>query len=315
MGKNNKDGIVIILVLFIIVGLAWDPARKEMRSNSTSNEVFGDSSVGNNESESGQGITEEEVLSQIKESEQTVNQIQKDIEKQNLEKTRSIYYGKVTISRPAYLNDPDPSREYMTLSTSLDRGEKVDITGWVLKSDRSGNSATIGKASLLPFPYKKGEDNVILHQGDRIYLIKGFSPIGTSFRTNKCTGYFGQYNEFFPYIARNCPLPRDEDLPQFSNVLDRDDECKDLIERLPRCSVPTNTNRLPDTVSSSCKTYLQTKINYNVCVSEHKGDTDFPGNEWYVYLNRFGPLWRDKRETIKLLDRVGKVVSETTYNY
>jgi hypothetical protein len=190
----------------------------------------------------------------------------------------------------------------------------VDITDWVIRSDRSGNNATIGRASITPLPYTRGgEDNIILHPGDRVYLVKGFSPIGISFRTNKCTGYFGENRTFYPYLSRQCPLPRNEDLPKFSNLLDRDDECRDLIERLPRCSVPTGLGRLPDTVTSSCKAYLETKINYNVCVATHKGDTDFPGNEWYVYLNRFGPLWRDKRETIKLYDRLGLVVSEISY--
>jgi hypothetical protein len=317
MGKNS-DGIIIAVVLFLIVGLSWDQAKNAASGESASTSLFGEYSESGS-SIGGEPVTDEDIVEQIGKTSEAISKVQADFEEEAEKKNRSIYYGKVLLSYPAYLNDPDPSMEYISITTYLNRGEKVNITGWVLKSDRSGNNATIGKASVLPYPYVKGKDDVILSSGDRAYIVKGFSPINTSFRTNKCTGYFNENRTFYPYLARECPLPRDEleneVLPQFSSVLDRDDECKDLINGLQRCSVPTGLSRLPDTVTSSCKTFMQTQVNYNACVANHLGDTDFRGNEWFIYLERFGPLWRDKRETIKLYDRLGLLVHEISYGY
>lgn len=306
--KENKDGIIIIVVIFIIVGLGWDSFKSGAPGNNFSQGTLG-SSLGIEESDS------KSTAERIQEAENTIEDIGKKIE----ESGRSSYYGKIYLSYPTALNDPDPSREYFTLTTNLSKGEYLDISGWYLKSPMTGNSATIGKAATLPFPYVKGSENIVLKQGDRAYIVKGFSPINTSFRTNKCTGYFGQNRTFSPYISTQCPSARDEDLPTFDTDWERDQVCRDYIDRLPRCTVPTNLNRLPDEtrekLSSGCKTYLETKISYNTCVANYKYDTDFIGNEWYIYLERFGPLWRSRRDTIQLRDREGFVVAEVKITY
>ena len=315
---KDKDGIIILIVIFIFVGFSWDSLKQEVRVNNANKtrtnaweNVFGNSSVG------GDAVSEKDQVGQIKEIERKTKELEKKIAEAEAQRMRSPYYGKVLLSYIAYLNDPDPSREYLTLYTNLNKGEKIDITGWFLKSDRSGNSATIGRASVMPYPYVAGGDNVVLHQGDRVYLVKGFSPINISFRTNLCTGYFEENRTFYPSLSMQCPLARDEELPKFSNLLDREDECIEIIERIPRCTTIGNEfiRDLPDTVTSSCKTYLRTQINYNACIANHRSDIDFPGQEWYVYLNRFGPLWRSQRETIKLYDQLGLVVSTLKYGF
>ena len=304
-----KDEIIILIILFVFVGFSWDSLKQEAKINNGGN-------IPANSSIETKTATKEEIVRDIKEVERKAQELEKKIKEEAEAKKRSPYYGKVSLSYISYLNDPDPSREYMALYTNLNEGESVNITGWFLKSDRSGNSATIGRASILPYPYTTNDSDVVLQQNHRVYLIKGFSPINISFRTNKCTGYFEQNRTFYPSLSLQCPLPRDEELPQFSSQLDRDDECRELIERIPRCTAPKfRWKDLPDTITSSCKTYVDTQINYNVCVANHLSDTDFPGNEWFVYLNRFGPLWRDKRETIKLYDRAGLVVSELKYGF
>lgn len=309
-----KDEIIILIVLFIFIGFSWDSLKQEARVSNQSG-LFGNASLSDTSSVQTE-ITEEEAARQIKEIERKAKELEKKITEAEKEKLRSPYYGKVSLSYISYLNDPDPSREYLTLYTNLNAGEKINITGWTLKSARSGNSATIGRASALPYPYTKNDSDVVLQQNHRVYLVKGFSPINISFRTNKCTGYFEQDRTFYPSLSLQCPSPRDEDLPQFSRLLDRDDECRELIERLSRCITPKfRWKDLPDTITSSCKTYIDTQINYNVCVANHLSDTDFPGADWYVYLNRFGPLWRDRRETIKLYDRSGLIVSELSYGF
>ena len=243
------------------------------------------------------------------------NVVKKTVTEKAGEINRSPYYGKVNMSRITGLKDSNPDREYLSLSTKLSTNETVKITGWYLKSETTGYYAVIGKAALLPFPFTRTESDVILGQGDRVHIIKGFSPIGISFRTNKCTGYFEENRTFTPSLSLKCPLAKDENLPTFSSVYDRNDECVRIIGRISRCTTKDSEfmRDLPDTVSSSCKTYINTQVNYNACVAKHFSDTDFPGNEYRLYLNKFGPLWRTTHDTINLHDENGLIVDTISY--
>src|SRR3989344_521090 len=308
--KGNKDGIVIIVAIVIIMGLGWDNFKGSY-SGSGGGSFFGTSSINN----SPQNYEEEKeastAIEQIQNAEKTVEEIEKKVGELN----RSPYYGKFYLYSPAGLGDPDPSKEYFTLNNNLQKNEYVDITGWYFKSTVTNNTAVIGKASTLPFPYIKGTENIVVKQGESIYIIKGFSPINTSFRTNKCTGYFAQDRTFYPYIGRQCPSADDVDLPTFSSDMDENDRCLDYIDRIQVCTEPRNLNKIEPPLPSGCRIYLETKINYNSCVANYKYDSDFAGREWYIYLERFGPLWRNKRETIQLRDREGLLISEVKINY
>lgn len=300
---KSKEPILILIVIIIIVGLSWDSLKKgnfSGTSTSTPQKEYSDN------------------YDPYYDTQIQANNLQTKLESKPEDKTKSKYYGKISISYVSSLNSSDPSSEYITIYPNLNQNEKVKITGWMLKSERSGNWVKIGKASYLPYPNTANYEDIVLKQGDMAYLIKGFSPIGISFRSNKCTGYFGQNRNFYPYLNRSCPLPKNEKLPKFSDVLDREDECLDIIERLPYCTDPSyymNFNKFPDTVTQSCKDYLENEINYDTCVENHILDTDFAGREWYIYMNVFGPLWRDKREKIILYDSEGLIVSSISYSY
>lgn len=308
----SRDATIILLVGFILLGLAWKPLQQKGQLN-----LSGSSSIGNNSASKTTSVESEDVRESIKEAERKVESIEKRANELEQERNRSPYYNKITMSYVASLNNPDPSKEYITLYTNLKRGERVDISGWYLKSDSTGNWVSIGGVSILPFPYTQNAlQDIVVQNGDRVYLVKGFSPIGIAFRTNKCTGYFGSDRKFYPSIQKSCPLIKNEDLPKFSNVLDREDECLDIIDRIPRCSVPkqSQVRDFPDTVTESCKDYLLTQVNYNTCLANHFSDTDFPGHEYYYYFKVFGPLWRSHRENIKLYDRNNLVVDSININ-
>ena len=328
--KENKEIILIILGVFIFFGFAWGPVRnaklnKEKTSTSSTtpffSSLFRTQTTPTTQTTTQKKVTERDISAQIKKTEKAAESLQKKLETEKEKSLRSPYYGKVNLSSISYLNNPDPNKEYMSISSNIGKGEKVVITGWKLESVRSGNWVKLGKASVSPDPEKNAAiqnyTNVILEQGDKAYIIKGFSPINISFRTNKCTGYFEENRTFYPALRRQCPLAKNEELPQFSTVLDREDECVALISKIPVCSTVTsrykNLNKLPDTVTDSCKKYLETEINYNACVATHLGDTDFPGREWYLYLKIFGPLWRNKNEKIILYDSSGLIVDSIEY--
>lgn len=299
--KKNKDAIVILLVIFIILGFAWGPMRSgklQLGNAPTSTPV--QSIPGYPDYPSNNNYPTTPVPTP------TTPTIP----------GQSVYYGKVTISSVINPNYNDSSQQYITLYSNLGVTEKLNITGWTLRSERVGNWAKIGQASLLPFPQVRNYQDIILSQGDMVYIAKGFSPVGISYRSNKCTGYFVGNNNLYPYIRKSCPLPRDEKLPLFSSDPEQDRECIALIESLPACTIPDNylnLNRLSKTLPSSCKTYLQTRVSYNSCVATHANDQDFVGKEWYVFLSTIGPLWAETRDKITLYDNDDLIVSTISY--
>lgn len=308
-----KEPVLVIILIIVILGLTYKPmqdssSRRLVRAGRATETAIGDKSSPN-------ATSNKEIAEQIKKIEKEISKLGKDFGKEAISAVRSPYYGKVTMSRISGVRRNDPNKEYFSLNTKLAKNETVKITGWYFKSEVTGYFAVIGKAAVLPFPFTKTEEDIVLQHGDRVYVVKGFSPIGISFRTNKCTGYFEENRSFYPSLPRQCPLPKDEKLPVFSTNLDWDEECREIIEDIPRCTTVGNEfiRDLPDTVPYSCKVYMTTQINYNTCVAKHFGDTDFPGDQYRVYLNKFGPLWREKNETITLYDQNGLPVDSISY--
>jgi hypothetical protein len=315
--KDIKEPALILLVLFILVGLAYGPSKNiNLKNNNTARNP--DSSIGtagNNDT----GYSSNKIVAEeIKTTESDIKNLAQNVNNEIDKSQHSPYYGKIKMSSVyGFFNfyNSDPDREYIYLSTNLNKTETIKITGWYLKSDITSYYVVIGRAALLPFPFTKTESDVTLQSGDRVYLIKGFSPIGISFRTNKCTGYFAENRSFTPGIYSQCPLPKNEKLPTFSSDYDRNDECLNIIDRIPQCTTINSQfiRDLPDTVPQSCKDYMLNQINYNTCVTLHFSDTDFPGNEYRIYLNKFGPLWRQRSDKIVLRDQNGLIVDSISY--
>lgn len=314
-----KDSPILWIIGGIIVlGFVFNPLKNGLKNNGGS--LFKSSpsfaQLSNSQSESDlNNSSAKEVEDEIKKTESKINDLSRDIQKETGQSRRSPYYGKISVSGITGLWQNNPSQEYLTLTANLKSNEEIKITGWYLKSAVTGYYAIIPGASMLPFPFGPDQSDVALRQGDKAVLTKGFSPIGISFRTNKCTGYFEENRTFYPSLYLKCPLPKDEKLPLFSSDLDRNDECLNIIEKIPRCATVNSEylRDLPDTVTNSCKTYLSTQINYNVCVSTHFGDTDFPGNEYRLYFNKLNALWRTSHDTIDLYDENNLIVATIKY--
>lgn len=281
---KDINPLIILLVLFILMGLAYGPVKNRQTQTSTSTNTNSQIANGNEQQSSA-------------------------------DKNLSPYHDKIRMSGISGLHQDDPNQEYITFFTNLKKDEEVNITGWFLKSEVTGYTLAVGKAALLPIPFNKTESDVILKQGDIAYLTKGFSPVGISFKTNECTGYFQEDRQFYPSLPTDCPAPRDEKLPNFSNDLDSNDECISLIETISRCTTKNSRfiRDLPDTITNSCKTYITTQINYNACVTKHLNDEKFAGSEYRLFFNRFGPLWRKTHDKINLYDQNGLLVGGTSY--
>jgi len=222
----------------------------------------------------------------------------------------SFYKDKVFLKK-GLANYSDPNSEYVIIETDKNNSGRIGVSDWSIESVMTGEKIYIGKATYLPYSSKVNTlESVFLSSGDKIYLTTGRSPIGTSFRTNLCTGYFEQFQNFSPALKKECPLPEDEASFITVGPNSYNDECIDLVEDIPRCEINTKTLRAG--LQYECQTYIA-NTNYNSCVDIHKNEEDFYKDEWRIFLNRDTELWKNSRETLRLLDAEGKIVDTITY--
>lgn len=224
----------------------------------------------------------------------------------------SPYRGAVTVSR--YISGAgsvDPQNEYFEISIPQDETVPIDLSEWSLFSDASGNSSVIPKGTEVPTSgVVNAAQDIVLSPGMRAIVVSGRSPIGASFRENKCIGYFSTFQTFYPTLPQTCPMPSDELAAFYGANYIRDPLCIDHVNKIRRCQV---TLTPPPTVSGSCQSFLVKYLNYNGCVEAHRNDTDFLGNTWRIYLGRSTPMWRSTHELVKLLDVNGKTVDAFSY--
>ena len=224
----------------------------------------------------------------------------------------SPYRGIITMNH--YISGADaenPKDEYAQIFMAQNAGLAVDITGWRLISAATGETGVIPRGTEVPV---SGQVNVlqdiVLSPGERAVLISGRSPIGTSFKENKCIGYLETFQEFTPRLPVSCPDPSVELATFYGSSYLRDTDCIDEVDRLPRCEVVTDA---PENVPQSCKNFMEKYFSYNGCVAAHKNDPDFEGSVWRIYLGAYGSLWRSRHEVIKFLDNNGKTVDAFSY--
>lgn len=203
-----------------------------------------------------------------------------------------------------------PSKEYVTFTLSPSYKGKVLISGFEIKSVATGNGTIIPKGVDLPFAGQINyESPIFIDPGDKVIIVTGNSPTGYSFKLNKCTGYFEQFQEFTPRLQEDCPSASDYNVSLVPGYFN--DACVEYLESVPRCQMPLND--IPLNLQSECRSFVDEKLNYKSCVDDHKNDKDFYKKEWRIYLGRNQKLWKDRREIIKLLDLNKETVGTATY--
>lgn len=226
--------------------------------------------------------------------------------------TPSPYRGTVRMNHfVSGAGSADPGREYIEISIAQGAGIPVDLSGWRLVSDASGKTSSIPKGTEIPVGGTINEDeNIVLSPGMRALIISGKSPIGASFRENKCIGYFSSFQSFYPSLPQNCPAPSDELASFYGANYVRDAACIDFVNKISRCQVVLSP---PANASGACQNFLITYLHYNGCVDAHKNDANFLGDSWHIYLGRTTAMWRTTHELVKLLDANGKTVDAFSY--
>ena len=244
----------------------------------------------------------------------------------------SDYHNAISIQNYVWnASSSDPKSEYVKVSLAQSASTPVDITGWTLGSGATGKSGRIPRGTKVPASgIVNAAEDIILQPGESALIISGESPVGASFRENKCIGYFGSFQDFYPSLPHNCPSASSELSSSYGKPYIHDPACIDYTNSLSRCEaavVPKSTK-----LTINCQDFLETHLNYNSCLKLHQSDSDFNGTTWRVYLGRkslqearrtsafsntlsqdAGPLWRSKYEVVELLDNSGNTVA--TFNY
>lgn len=201
--------------------------------------------------------------------------------------------------------------EYVTLRVASNAPQKIVVSGWRLDSTASGTTVSLPLGAELPFlGGVNAAQPVTLSAGQAAHLVTGRSPHGTSFRTNMCTGYFEQFQNFTPPLSLECPSPLAE-LETYFSPGSLTDECYDIVRSLSRCTLVIQS--IPGSAGSACEQFITSTLSYNGCITKHKGEAKFYRDTWYLYFNRDRELWRTRSERIRLLDESGKVVDVVSY--
>ena len=92
-------------------------------------------------------------------------------------------------------------KSYIQIDYQSFNKASLNFTGLTLR-DFFGKRITVGQASLLPYQGRVNPlSDIIVYPGSTVYFIEGQSPIGVSFRVNKCIGTLAQFQNYYP------PLP------------------------------------------------------------------------------------------------------------
>lgn len=215
------------------------------------------------------------------------------------------------VLKTASTRETSPGEEYLEIKADKKNKSPMKITGWKLEG-KGGLDLAIGKGAVFIHTEANSQpqDDIYLQPGEKALITTGLSPIGTSFKVNKCVGYFNQFHEFYPDLNTECPTLKDEDLP--INI-DSDDKCFNYIKTVPACKTIISIPYKNSGLSSSCQDYVTRNANYKSCVEKHKDDLDFYSPEWRVYLGRSEDLWKKSRETINLYDEKDNLIDSASY--
>lgn len=208
------------------------------------------------------------------------------------------------LARISYVRRPTQFEPFLdiVLSSGLSNGEKLDITGWMLKPNKGG-VLVIPKAQGV-YSFGGSQEDIYISAGDQVHLYSGRGIKG-NFRLNKCMGYLEAEPPIVPPIPKECPSANRSEISNFSGA------CQDYILSLRTCENPTANPPVPIS-EDSCHAFLS-KMNYDGCVKKYRNSADFLSREWRVWIEEQGNIFDSIHDKIQLIDSQGKIVDEFVY--
>ncbi len=221
----------------------------------------------------------------------------------------SSYQGQVDIT--GVYSGSGAADEYVTIQLSPSAPGPINISGWRIKSDATHKSGTIPQGTELPNRGVNRTAPIMLQPGDRATIATGDSPIGVSFRENRCVGYFASRQSFNPPLTSYCPAPYEEFERYYEGNKLADDSCYQYASSLQNCVTPAHRDR--PRLTGRCEAFVDEYLDYNGCVASHQSEEGFKSQEWRIYLEKGSDLWKTSREAVRLLDAAGNTVDLYTY--
>jgi hypothetical protein len=201
----------------------------------------------------------------------------------------------------------DARTQYIMVEAAPSNAAALMLSGWTIQSALSGVRAPLPQAAPV---FVQGTVNAVgavsLAPGEAAVVSTGFSPVGVSFKENRCSGYLAQFQAFTPALQSQCDAASDA---LASSGYPDDGSCYAFAQSLQPCTFPQS---VPSGVSSSCHQALASTLTYNSCLARHRGDAGFSSGNWRLFLDASRPLWRT-HDTLRLLDSQGRVVDTLTY--
>ncbi|OGY63912.1 MAG: hypothetical protein A3I89_01375 [Candidatus Harrisonbacteria bacterium RIFCSPLOWO2_02_FULL_41_11] len=205
-------------------------------------------------------------------------------------------------ARISYVSQPGSFGSYyeLGLSADLSSNEKLNITGWTVKSNRG--SFEIPQSQEI-YSFGGSQRDIVLRPGDRVKIYSTESPKG-NFRANKCLGYLGS-DSFSPPLPKDCPYVSRAEINNFSGY------CQDYLLSLGACENPSANPPVPHS-DAACFDFLR-KLNYDGCVEKYRNDDDFLSGDWLVWLGKEMNVFDSLHDKVQLLDKSGKLADEYIY--
>ena len=205
----------------------------------------------------------------------------------------------------------DAGNERITLKISTRAEGPIDISGFAIASGKYKERTLIpyGVTTFI-IGQTQAAERIVVQPGDEVIVVSGTSPLGVSFRENKCTGYLAQYQDFTPPLSSSCPGPRAEFDRFYTGPSFDANLCRDHVASIRSCHYESY---VPRQLPAACKPFVDQYLHHNGCVVAHAGDTDFASDTWRVYLGKSRTLYADTYETIRLLDASGRIVDVYAY--
>ncbi|NCO15570.1 hypothetical protein AUJ30_00545 [Candidatus Wolfebacteria bacterium CG1_02_39_135] len=220
----------------------------------------------------------------------------------------SPYFEKINISASYAYSHFNPSE--IKLSSNLSDNEKVNITGWQIKTNNGEiiipQAINVYEPSGL-FP----QQDIVLSGNNYVNIYLSVNPINKNFRLNNCIGYLQNDYVFSPSLPQNCPTPSRSEISYLSG------QCQSYILSLWGCKVPDkDSDSFYVSIGGSseeeveCRAFLDT-IDQNGCFRKHRFDSDFLSNEWRLWIREH--ILDSQHDRVLLFDKQGLLVDEYTY--
>lgn len=223
----------------------------------------------------------------------------------------SPYRSQVSLQQ-GHATESDPSKEYLSIKASRDNEGTISITGWSVQNAVSGERYYLPEAAP---EFIGGAVNslgpISLAPGGSAIISSGVSPVGVSFRENRCSGYLGKLQTFYPSMGfASCPNPSDALTETVENLRTYGSSCLDYVHSLSSCEFPQD---VPVSLSPACRSFVTNTFSYNGCVQMYRSTESFHRNAWRLYLNAQHGIWDDRHDIVRLLDAAGRTVDAVTY--